>query len=112
MINLQHIQNLGEGDTAFVRDLIDVFLQETPGLLNHLEKAAQMQDWKQAGLMIHQLKSNFALFGLEPLTQLSRQIEAGIKNQQSSQDLMTMVESLLQKTSAVYKPLETCRNDL
>lgn len=110
MINLEHLQNLGDGDADFISDLLTVFLSETPTLLRQLTAGAQKQDWNQAALSIHQLKSNFALLGLEPLAQLSRRIEMDIKNQQSGVELAALVESLVQQTGTIYQPLEAFRD--
>lgn len=109
MINLQQIQHLGDGDTAFLRDLLAVFLQETPDLVEQLETAVQNQDWNQAGRSIHQLKSNFALFGLEPLTTLSRQLEAEVKSRQLR---LEQVQNLSKQTAAVLEALKNYLDSL
>jgi HPt (histidine-containing phosphotransfer) domain-containing protein len=61
---------------AFVRELIDTFLDEAPAQLAALRTAVEQSDSDQARLAAHTLKSNGANFGAVAFTEACRELEA------------------------------------
>jgi HPt (histidine-containing phosphotransfer) domain-containing protein len=63
------------GDEAFVRELVDAYLAESPGYLNALEMAAAAGDAAAVVRPAHTLKSSSAAVGAMRLAALSKQVE-------------------------------------
>ena len=61
---------------AFVRELIDTFLEEAPAQLATLRSAVEQGEAGEARLAAHTLKSNAATFGAISLTDVCRELEA------------------------------------
>jgi len=61
---------------AFVRELIDTFLEEAPEQLATLRKAVEQAEANEARLAAHTLKSNAATFGANSLADVCRELEA------------------------------------
>jgi HPt (histidine-containing phosphotransfer) domain-containing protein len=61
---------------AFVRELIDTFLEEAPAQLAALRHAVEQAEANEARLAAHTLKSNGATFGASPFTDVCRELEA------------------------------------
>ncbi|MBK9114599.1 MAG: Hpt domain-containing protein [Betaproteobacteria bacterium] len=59
----------------FVRELIDTFLQEAPGMLADLEQALAALDADRFRRAAHSLKSNGNTFGALALGALARELE-------------------------------------
>lgn len=61
---------------AFVRELIDTFLEEAPAQLATLRHAVEQGEGNEARLAAHTLKSNGATFGASSFTDVCRELEA------------------------------------
>jgi len=66
----------GEEGWAFVRELIDAFLEDAPTQLAALRSALEQGDAEEARRAAHTLKSNAAAFGASSLTDVCRKLEA------------------------------------
>jgi histidine phosphotransfer protein HptB len=65
----------GEEGWAFVRELIDAFLEDAPAELAALHSALEQDEAGEARRAAHTLKSNAATFGANPLADVSRELE-------------------------------------
>jgi HPt (histidine-containing phosphotransfer) domain-containing protein len=66
----------GEEGWAFVRELIDAFLEDAPVQLAAVRSAVEQGEAAEARRAAHTLKSNAATFGATSLTDVSRELEA------------------------------------
>jgi HPt (histidine-containing phosphotransfer) domain-containing protein len=91
---IESLRALGDGDDAFLAELISTYLEETPHLLMRLREAVAADDAGGVRLNAHSLKGSSAEFGASYLTELCRQLELAGKNQDllSARDLMAEVE--------------------
>ena len=78
IIDAQVYRELQETAGAdFVRELVDTFLQEAPGMLAELRSACQAKAADRFRRAAHSLKSNAQTFGACDLSQRSRELESG-----------------------------------
>ena len=79
-LDLQQIDALRamspENGAEFLRELIDIYLQDTPARLAELEQALVQQDAPAVTRAAHTLKGSSSNFGAGQLTQLAQAIEA------------------------------------
>lgn len=68
-----------EGGTEFLRELIAIYLADTPKLLAQLEEALACQDAGVAKRSAHTIKGSSANFGAEQFSRLAQEIEAACK---------------------------------
>jgi HPt (histidine-containing phosphotransfer) domain-containing protein len=66
----------GEEGWAFVRELIDTFLEDAPTQLATLRSAVEHAEVEEARRAAHTLKSNGATFGAQSFTDVCRELEA------------------------------------
>lgn len=64
---------------AFVVELIDLFLRDTPPLLEAIARAEQTRDSTLAGRSAHSIKGSAGNFGAGGVTDLARAIETAAK---------------------------------
>ncbi|HNR06687.1 MAG TPA: PAS domain S-box protein [Saprospiraceae bacterium] len=78
-VDLSYLKELSNGNAAFEKEMIELFIQKTPQDIELLEKALQEPDYNTVKNIAHKLKSTFALFKLDesliPLSQI--ETEAG-----------------------------------
>ncbi|MCC6369866.1 MAG: PAS domain S-box protein [Bacteroidia bacterium] len=73
--NLQRIQELSGGDTAFESELIQLFLQNAPKDINSINAAISEQNWSEMKQHCHKLKSSVMVFGLDQLGKMLSDME-------------------------------------
>ena len=61
--------------TEFVKELVETFLAEAPGMLADLKDAAAKNDPDRFRRAAHSIKSNASVFGATDLAELTRQME-------------------------------------
>jgi HPt (histidine-containing phosphotransfer) domain-containing protein len=61
----------------FVRELVDTFLQEAPGMLDELRRSLKARDADKFRRAAHSLKSNSNTFGALTLGAMARELELG-----------------------------------
>jgi PAS domain S-box-containing protein len=76
---LEQLEATAGGDMDFVRELIAVFLSDTPVQLSALREAVMQGDAVTAHRCAHTLKSTAATFGATELSNLCQQLEAEAK---------------------------------
>jgi HPt (histidine-containing phosphotransfer) domain-containing protein len=59
----------------FIGELIDTFLEESPGIMAQMNQALDDEDAAAFRRSAHSLKSNSASFGARPLERLARELE-------------------------------------
>jgi HPt (histidine-containing phosphotransfer) domain-containing protein len=65
--NLNYLFELAKGDMAFVREMIEVFLEESEGEMDNLSRAIDGKDFEQIRQVAHKLRSSIPYVGLDIL---------------------------------------------
>ncbi len=87
-------------DRDVLRLLIDSFLEDAPGLLETMQRAARDQDAENLRRSAHTLKSNSADFGATELADLCKQLEDRAK-----QGDLGEADGLTEEIVAAYEPV-------
>jgi HPt (histidine-containing phosphotransfer) domain-containing protein len=62
--DLSLLYEIADGSNEFLVDSIDMFLQQTPALMEVIETAINAGEWAAAGGAAHKLKPNLGFFGM------------------------------------------------
>ena len=68
------LSNVG-GDVADLRDLLQIWLEQVPGLLSDIESALQEREPDRLYLAAHTLKSSLQLFGMDACGRVAEDLE-------------------------------------
>ena len=74
-VAVDQLEAITGGDTDIMRELIDVFLKDSPKQLSALREAVENGDAETARRCAHTLKSTAATFGADELAKLCEQLE-------------------------------------
>ncbi len=100
-IDLSYLMSLSNGDVHFVTEIISTFLSETPEALHLLKIHVEKEDWDQSVKLVHKLKPNFALFGLNNLANDAAGIEETYRNGKAEPvQLANTITQLIKQTEA------------
>jgi HPt (histidine-containing phosphotransfer) domain-containing protein len=87
-----------EGDEAFVRELVDAYLAESPGYLDAMATAAAEGDTAGVVRPAHTLKSSSAAVGAMRLAELSKRVEHAAREGRIEHDAIAAARSLWSET--------------
>lgn len=73
---LAGLKALGGGDNDFVREMIDLFLEQSPRNLEVMRAALDVGDLPAVSKAAHNMKSSSAYLGAKRLSELCGQVEA------------------------------------
>jgi HPt (histidine-containing phosphotransfer) domain-containing protein len=101
-------------DPAFLAELIDTFLRDTPALLETLRGALDQADAQQLRRAAHTLKSNGRVFGATTLAELCQQLEAIVKKETLAQaeDGYLRAAELLGRIEGEYASVERALQEI
>ncbi len=78
-VDLTYIKSIGEGDNNFQNELIDIFKNQIPVLINQLSETLKSKDYKKLGEIAHKAKSSVAMLGIDTLKQDMETLENNAK---------------------------------
>lgn len=84
MINLDSLKNLSRHNTAFIREILEVYLTNTPKDLEQMGQAVDREDWQVVRYYAHKLKSSSFTIGFEKGHRQFQEIEHIIKNEEDT----------------------------
>ena len=108
IFDFSNLQELGGGDISFVREMIDVFLEDAPNDLMQLNEAMQQQSFDNIRKVAHKMKSSLGLLNIKSAHFLAEKIQL-IDDQLSINELQNMINefnSLCQKAITELKSVE------
>ena len=73
--NLDGLKEMAQGNEDFIKNMINVFLEHTPPILEEVNQAFKQGDLQKVGELAHQIKPSIDLMGIESLHQEIRDIE-------------------------------------
>lgn len=78
-LDLSLLNEIADGSDEFIVDTIDMFMQQTPVILQEIATSLAANDLPTAGAAAHKLKATLGFFGMLNTQALIQQIESGCK---------------------------------
>jgi HPt (histidine-containing phosphotransfer) domain-containing protein len=78
-LDLSLLNEIADGSDEFIVESIDMFIQQTPLLLNEVSDLIARGDWAAAGSTAHKLKPNLGFFGMLNTQALIQEVELACK---------------------------------
>ncbi|MFI5142097.1 MAG: Hpt domain-containing protein [Bacteroidia bacterium] len=63
--NLTYLNEISKGDANFIKEMVDIFLSETPDQIQQLKKAITETDFPKIRSISHHMKSTVPFVGLD-----------------------------------------------
>ena len=79
-IDLSFLNEIADGNKEFVDESIEMFVAQTPGMLDTIKAGILEKNWQIAAAAAHKLKPNLGFFGMTTSEELSRNIELMAKS--------------------------------
>ncbi|PRY55473.1 HPt (histidine-containing phosphotransfer) domain-containing protein [Arcticibacter pallidicorallinus] len=111
-VDLSYLNDIAGGNVEFVIDMIDIFLEQTPGYFEELGAAIQLQDWKVTGDIAHKIKPTLAFIGAEDLRVKMQQMESNARAQQNLDTIPESFREINGTAEQIYESLQQARAEL
>lgn len=79
VVDFTNLFELAGDDRDVVVELVDIFLKQTPQILNNIDEAMHLSDWSTVSLYVHKLKPSLGTLGMEKERELAILIEEDCK---------------------------------
>ncbi len=107
IVDLNYLKSFSGGDTAFVEEMINLFLSEAPGNISMLERFLSNKEWIRLGKLGHKMKPNFQMLGMKKQHEIAYHIETMGKEDTIDESQMTdWVKQLISDTKNAIPLLE------
>jgi len=67
LINLSYLEEVADGDTELIKELINIFIDQLPEFIDGFDEAVQENDWLKIAAIAHKAKSSVVSMGLNEL---------------------------------------------
>ena len=103
---LEHLKKTFDNNPAPIKDIIQIFLEQTPEQLEALKKAVTEKVPQTCHALAHRLKSNFRMMGLYPSMKKLEEIEEHSADlDKKHQHFINMVEEIQTEAQLAYQSL-------
>jgi hypothetical protein len=75
LYNLEYLQEISSGDKEFIKDMLNDFVMNTPGILAEIDSHINSSDWMELYKTLHKFIPTFDFVGAEIIRDDLRNIE-------------------------------------
>ncbi len=104
--DLHYLTDLTSGDPDMISQIIQLFLQQTPGDLKQLGDSIRAEDWPKVRQWAHHIKPTLAYVGAESLRKQFEQIESLARNGGDS-SVSPIFEGIRPDFAQLFRELQT-----
>ena len=92
LIDLGYLVELAAGSTDFMKEMIDVFLQQTPTAIETLKQYLEAGNYEELGILAHRMKPGIGFVGISRLKETMEMIETYSETMTHLDRLPTLVK--------------------
>lgn len=92
--DLSYLKMISENDKHFMRDIIQVFIKNTPAAIVAFKTSLASKDWATLASAAHKLKPSINIIGIKSLKETIQTIEDYAKNERCLDELPKMISYL------------------
>ena len=105
-IDLNYLEDVSASDKKFIKEMIRLFMKQTPGFIDILQRATQTADWTNIRYMAHKMKATIAMMGIAELQPVIIQLEKYASKESHLAEVATLVKKISTICDEVYEELE------
>jgi len=108
LYDLSMVRSVSGGDEAFIKKMVQLFIDTVPPGLADLKEAMATAQWQKMGKVAHKLKSTIDSIGISSLHEDIRFIESSGKHETDTDKLSPLVDNV---TNVINKCIEQLKHD-
>jgi len=111
-LNLDHLKKIVGDDPAFIRQVLQIFIRNTPKDMSALIESVNKNNYEQVSFYAHKLKSAAGAIGYDQAYEDFKKIEFKAKNLNSMEEIEKEVSKLSKDCMACMVYIENSMNAL
>ncbi len=92
--NLSYLREASAGNEGFIKEMIGIFLRQTPEFIEQLTTYGQDQNWPEFRKVMHKLKPTVYMMGIHSMQPVIKQIEQCSKELKNIASLPGLLDDL------------------
>ncbi len=111
-IDMSYLNEIADGNAEFIIDMIDIFVEQTPGYFDQLAKAIHEKDWKTTGDVAHKIKPTLTFMGAAEAKEQMAEIEHNARTLERLEEIEEKFNNLRESCNSLYSSLENIKQNL
>lgn len=104
--DLTYLMDLSSGNTQLIREILELFIKQTPPDIELLASYIAAKDWEGAYKQAHHIKPTLAYVGANHMRQEFQEIEDDAKHRQNVDAIAAKLTALLPRLDVLYGELK------
>lgn len=104
--NLQFLIDTCQGNKPVVIKMIEIFLKNTPDMLENINISYEIKDWVKVKQIAHKMQASLGTLGAIELKNKISRVEQIIQNQEDLSEIGDLLEHVSNKADLLYKELQ------
>jgi hypothetical protein len=105
--NLSYLEEISAHNREFIRDMVKLFLRQTPGFIESLKTACQTAQWADIRYLAHKMKSTIATVGITELEPIMNQVETFAAQESNLTEVTQLANYIEDICTRAYDELHT-----
>ena len=106
LTDLSYLKEISGGSEELMKEMIEIFLSETPDMLHGLTESAKTEDWKTFREIAHKIKPSITYAGIVSAEKLIEKIHEDAKNQTNLDEIPGLLPEFVSVCSAAIEDLK------
>lgn len=104
--NLAYLRTLSNGDEGFIKEMLALFIEQTPELLEKMTKYLELKDWKSLGTVAHKMKPSVMFVGLKEIEADLKRVEEYTTERINTENIPIILDKIKQVCVAAIDELK------
>ncbi len=111
-LDLSYLNDVASGSTEFMIEMIDIFLEQTPGYFDTLSQAIADKKWQIVADVAHKIKPTLAFMGVDKAKDDMQEIEHKARGLKDLDSIQPEFVKLRATCTTLFSQLEEYKKDL
>lgn len=105
-VDLSYLEEVTGGSTEIIKEMLELFLSETPTQIQLLKEKCQLSAWNEVRAEAHKLKPTFLYIGLEDSNAKLATIESNARSNENLDNISLLISSVENEFNEVQSEVQ------
>lgn len=111
-VDLSYLRDVSSGNNEFIVEMIELFLEQTPGYFEQLDQYIKEENWLRVADIAHKIKPTLAFMGADSAKEVMTEIESNARNLKNLDKISPAFKILYGLSSGFFSKLEEIKAEL
>jgi HPt (histidine-containing phosphotransfer) domain-containing protein len=111
-IDLSYLRDVSSGSNEFMIEMIDLFLEQTPGYFEQLNQFIEEENWPKVAEIAHKIKPTLAFMGADAAKEHMAEIETKARNVSDTREISPVFKNLHEFSKVLFVKLAEVKTEL